>query len=330
MTYDGKSNWTAFKRKFERYAVASNWTEDECKDAICWSLTGKAADFYALVTERDATVSYFLLMDKMERRFGVRELAETSYARFQSALQKPEEELEDWADRVLTLANRAFKHLPENHMTRQAVIKFCQGCCDKEAGQAASNAKPRNIDVAMEKIRWFQFNSQTIYGIKGGRSKVRSYSSSPERDEIHPTVAATRSDRPNGGWNQPDSRRQPYGSKEERGRSQRFSPPPSGANDSNGERLTALEEGFIRMQTSLEKIATEVRNSASRRTPSTSPTRNKGCFYCFEEGHFKRECPHLRTEKSDRHVTFRDDLNRQGSGKGAEGRPETINRAQTE
>lgn len=95
LTYDGKSNWTAFKRKFERYAVASNWTEDECKDAICWSLTGKAADFYALVTERDATVSYLLLMDKMERRFGVRELAETSYARFQSALQKPEEELED-------------------------------------------------------------------------------------------------------------------------------------------------------------------------------------------------------------------------------------------
>ena len=84
-------------------------------------------------------------MDRMERRFGARELLETSYARFASAQQRENEELEDWADRVLTLANRAFKDLPESHMNRQAIIKLCQGCADREAGQNACNARPTSM-----------------------------------------------------------------------------------------------------------------------------------------------------------------------------------------
>ena len=137
LTFDGKTNWASFKRKFETYAEASNWSENEKNHAMCWSLTGKAADYYALLTEREAQIDYSTLMERMERRFGARELPETSYARFASAQQRENEELEDWADRVLTLANRAFKDLPESHMTKQAIIKLCQGCADREAGQNA-------------------------------------------------------------------------------------------------------------------------------------------------------------------------------------------------
>jgi hypothetical protein len=38
---------------------------------------------------------------------------------FNNALQTPE----DWADRVLSLATRAFRDLPETHMYQQAVVR---------------------------------------------------------------------------------------------------------------------------------------------------------------------------------------------------------------
>jgi hypothetical protein len=49
----------------------------------------------------------------------------------------PDELLEDWADRVLSLATRAFRDLPETHMYKQAVVRLCQGATDKEAGSYA-------------------------------------------------------------------------------------------------------------------------------------------------------------------------------------------------
>jgi hypothetical protein len=52
-----------------------------------------------------------------------------------------QELLEDWADRVLSLATRAFRELPEKHMYQQAVVGLCQGVADKESGSYASNIR---------------------------------------------------------------------------------------------------------------------------------------------------------------------------------------------
>ena len=69
----------------------------------------------------------------------------------------------NWADRVLSLATRAFRDLPETHMYQQAVVRLCQGAADKEAGSYASNIRPKNIEEAIDRMRWFQHNSQAIY-----------------------------------------------------------------------------------------------------------------------------------------------------------------------
>ncbi|KAH3794885.1 hypothetical protein DPMN_148423 [Dreissena polymorpha] len=51
LTYDGKSNWRAFYVKFAKYAEAQRWSAQDCKDNLCWCLTGKAGDFFANVVE---------------------------------------------------------------------------------------------------------------------------------------------------------------------------------------------------------------------------------------------------------------------------------------
>jgi hypothetical protein len=116
LKFDGKSNWKAFYAKFSRYAEVSEWTEGECRDQLCWCLDGKASEYYALLVERNQEMVYMDLIRKLEKRFGFRELPETAQVQFNNARQTPDELLEDWADRVLSLATRAFRDLPETHM----------------------------------------------------------------------------------------------------------------------------------------------------------------------------------------------------------------------
>ena len=125
--FDGKSNWKAFYAKFSRYAEVSEWTEGECRDQLCWCLDGKASEYYALLVERNQEMVYMDLIRKLEKRFGFRELPETAQVEFNNARQTPDKLLEDWADRVLSLATRAFRDLPETHMYKQAVVRLCQG-----------------------------------------------------------------------------------------------------------------------------------------------------------------------------------------------------------
>ena len=50
------------------------------------------------------------MMKKLVNHFGSKEIMETAWAKFQQASQQADESLEDWADRVLTLATQTFKH----------------------------------------------------------------------------------------------------------------------------------------------------------------------------------------------------------------------------
>jgi hypothetical protein len=134
-------------------------------------------------------MAYKDLIIKIDKRFGFRELLETAQVQFSNARQTPDELLEDWADRVLSLATRAFGNLPENHMYQQEVVRFYQGAADKEAGSYASNIRPKNIEEAIDKMRWHQHNHQAIYGVIP--FSILS-TSSPSTDPLRPCILALR------------------------------------------------------------------------------------------------------------------------------------------
>ena len=109
------------------YATQLGWTSDDCLSCLCWSLTGKAADFYANLLEQKFKLTYRQLLSKLECRFGSKDLPATAQGLFLQATQDPRESLEDWADRVMTLATKAFRDLPEEYANEQAVLRICQG-----------------------------------------------------------------------------------------------------------------------------------------------------------------------------------------------------------
>ena len=108
-------------------------------------------------------------MKKLETRFGVKELTEASKAKFCQAFQKQDESLEDWADRVMTRATPAFVDLPEDHLKKEAVARFCQGCTDKDAAKHAYFEQPETTEEALNLVKHHQYVSQAVDGKKTKR-----------------------------------------------------------------------------------------------------------------------------------------------------------------
>ena len=91
-------------------------------------MEGKAAEFFASVHAREPELPFYDIVRKLEAHFAFRELQETSQLAFMNATQGKDEKVEDWTERVLTLATRAYKKLPDDHIQKQAVMRFCHGC----------------------------------------------------------------------------------------------------------------------------------------------------------------------------------------------------------
>lgn len=107
--------------KLNRYADVSQWTTTGRKDQLCWCLQGKASELYTTTVSRDYDIDYFELNRKLEKRYNVVDLPETLQFQFMEAHQNATEKLEDWADRLLSLAMKAFRYLPEEHIYSQVV-----------------------------------------------------------------------------------------------------------------------------------------------------------------------------------------------------------------
>ena len=140
------------------------WSETESRDYLNWSLEGKALHFFTVTTEMGKNYSFKKIMKKLEARFGINELTETYCVEFQEAKQYPDESLEDWADRVLTLATSAFRNLPDSHWKQEAILKFCQGCIDRDAGKHACFEYPKSMQAALNAVKHYQYISQIVDG----------------------------------------------------------------------------------------------------------------------------------------------------------------------
>jgi hypothetical protein len=67
--------------------------------------------------------------------------------------------------RFLALAHKAFRDLPDEYVTKQVVIKLCQGCIDKNIGSVAASFQPKTVEGALERIKWFLFGSLAVFGL---------------------------------------------------------------------------------------------------------------------------------------------------------------------
>ena len=105
------------------------------------------------------------------------------------ATQSPNEPLEEWADRCLDWADRAFKTLPYKYMAKQACMTFCQSFSEKEAGRHVANLRPESMEIAIDQMRLFLYNKKAIFG--KGKKKVAVITGDDAQPGVH---AVTNSD----------------------------------------------------------------------------------------------------------------------------------------
>ena len=169
----GNESWEAFILKFNRFTRSSGWSADEKLDGLCYCLSGKAMDYFMLLHGQGNTVSFTDLVLKLEARFGEIQLPGAAQAEFNLATQGSVESLEDYADRVLTLAGKAFRGLDEMFIIRQAVSRLCMGMVDKRAGQHVLMLDISNMQEALLTVRKYQQVQSALFGNKPPTSVER-------------------------------------------------------------------------------------------------------------------------------------------------------------
>ena len=64
----------------------------------------------------------------------------------------------------MSVATRAFRNLLEQYSNSQAVVHFCQGLADKEAGHHVCIHEQKSIKEALNGVKWYQYVHQSMYG----------------------------------------------------------------------------------------------------------------------------------------------------------------------
>ena len=92
----------------------------------------------------------------------------------------------------MTLTTPAFVDLPEDHLKQEAIAKFSQGCCDKDAGKHACFEHPSTMEEALNLVKHHQYISQAVDGKqskKGNDVSVNAVQSTSE-DRITQLIAS--------------------------------------------------------------------------------------------------------------------------------------------
>ena len=99
LIYAGENDWSSFRLKFDRFCTHMRYTKQERVEYMCWTLKGKAAEYYTLLLQQNKRIPYDELIDMMKARFAVHQLREIAMLEFRNALQRPDESLQEWRER---------------------------------------------------------------------------------------------------------------------------------------------------------------------------------------------------------------------------------------
>lgn len=277
LMYDGVRSWEAFATKYIRYSNARRWSDRERFENLCWCLEGKAGDYYPVACMGLAYDDFDMLLSRFAAKYGNQDLLEIMESSFHDASQAPDESVSDWADRISIMGDRIMGGLSDQQYTsRQIVTKFCGGLLDKEMGEYVTRQRPKNLDEALENVKWALHSRRVVRGRV--RREVRQVLINEDDMNRGVTVASVS-----------------------------HTPKPHNNCKLEG-RVSELEKNLSDFISKCSKEFDQFNRKLdwllSKRNSSSSPDRSPGgqviCFHCQEPGHFRNECPKNRDQGEDK------------------------------
>ena len=287
ITFNGTGNWKAFYAKFRAFAEQAGWSDLERRNEMQFCLQGPASVFHTTLLEREPQLGFEGIVLRLKRRYDSQLPPEGVQMELASARQATDEKVRDWADRVIDLCTRAFPDFLEKQIQTQAVLYFCQGCFDREAGAHVLNLRPKTLDEAVELVNWRKCAFQVVYSRT--RKEVRRpnvrLDTMPMEADIQKVETQPKALTPNRQSDKP-----PQGQ----------SLDPAEGLGHMEKRLTGVEKQLVGLQGAVEQLTTVVSKLRPRgRSPSPGPEAARNvCFRCGMPGHFRKDCTAPATNKT--------------------------------
>ena len=163
MKYNGDVEWGPFYSKFSTIAEYHQWSDPDCLFALSLTLEGAALKYFDILRRRGALLNFKEVVLRMEERFGKTSLRAASQLEFSSIAQRTDETIEQWGDRVMDTAQKAFGGGTSPEIFQeQLIVRFALGCSDGEAGQQLINNPPCTLTEAIKRVKTYQLSRKAV------------------------------------------------------------------------------------------------------------------------------------------------------------------------
>ena len=150
--YDGKVNWKAWFMQFDDIADRRRWNYTTKLGKLKELLKDDALAYFSRLP-LNVRESYRLLCEKMNLRFGQKKTPRTAQTQLFVIKQKDEEELEEWAERCMSVSMDGWQDQSEVVAQEQAVNAFLHGTRERDSALAVMDKEPASIDEAVRQMK---------------------------------------------------------------------------------------------------------------------------------------------------------------------------------
>lgn len=176
--FAGKSEWKPCYMQFNNIANKYNWDKQQRLDRLI-EFCGTKRYSLSVRGKKD----YDVLVQKLNQRFGNKDLPHTIRRQLQEAKKLFDESLEDFSERVQEMATDGCLNTPEHVVDTISVDAFLKGCSDKKAALFAMEKNPTTIDQALQCVKNSIHKQKILLGYKNKKPQVKRVQFDAESDE---------------------------------------------------------------------------------------------------------------------------------------------------
>ena len=255
--FDGSGSWVSFIAQFRVIASAQRWNESAKLAMLVASLKGPALELFAHLPDADRT-DFSRLSSALEGRFGAANQEPWFRSQLRRRRRKPGETLPQLAREIERLVSLAYPAATMVLRDSLSCDHFLDALDDADLHIAVRQGHPTSLPQALA-------SAVEIESIRGAAG-LPPHSSSP-------------------------------GAVARQGRGPRASGSRDvGESKENGETADVLTKIWRTLNDLQRSLAQSARGGGSRWSTATGRQPMGPCWECGREGHFRRQCPHLKNQ----------------------------------